>query len=90
MVILVEGDTILDVGYRPQIPVTGQFFYIDAEGRTIMPGLIDSHMHICSPFMYQTSLGAVRQMPMQIALNNQRTVYSGVTTVCDMVVHKGL
>ena len=27
---------------------------------------------------------AIRQMPMQIALNNQRTVYSGVTTVCDM------
>ena len=84
MVILVEGDKILDVGYRPQIPVPDNFFTIDAEGRTIMPGLIDSHMHICSPFMYQTSLGAVRQMPMQIALNNQRTVYSGVTTVCDM------
>ena len=84
MVILVEGDKILDIGYRPQLTVPDNFFTVDAEGRTIMPGLIDSHIHICSPFTYQTNLVAVRQMPMQIALNNQRTVYSGVTTACDM------
>jgi hypothetical protein len=41
-------------------------------------------VHQCSPLTYQVNMAAVRQMPMQIALNNMQTVYSGVTTVCDM------
>jgi len=84
MIVLVIGDKIFDVGYRPQITVPDNFYTVDAEGQTMMPGLIDNHMHGCSPFTYQTNRAAVRQMPMQIALNNLRTVYSGVTTVCDM------
>ena len=84
IIILVVGDKIFDVGYRPQITVPENFYTVNAEGRTIMPGLIDNHMHVCSPFTYQANRAAVRQMPMQIALNNLRTVYSGVTTVCDM------
>lgn len=84
MIVLVEGDKIFDVGYREQIAVPDNFFRVDAEGQTILPGLIDSHVHECSPFTYEANMSAVRQMPIQIALNVMRTVYSGVTTVCDM------
>jgi imidazolonepropionase-like amidohydrolase len=84
MIILVEGDKILDVGYKKQIAVPENFYRIDAEGRTMLPGLIDNHVHECSPFTYEANASAVRQMPIQIGLNVMRTVYSGVTTVCDM------
>ena len=84
MTVLVEGDKIYDVGHREQITVPDNFFIVDAEGQTMMPGLIDNHAHGCSPFTYKANIPACRQMPMQVALNNMRTVYSGVTTICDM------
>ena len=55
-----------------------------------MPGLIDNHVHLCSPFTYEATISAIRQMPMQVLLNNMRTVYSGVTTVCDMGGPQGI
>ncbi|MFZ2399822.1 MAG: amidohydrolase family protein [Smithella sp.] len=90
MVVLVEGDEILDVGYKKQITVPDDFYRVDAEGQTILPGLIDNHVHECSPFTYEANSSAVRQTPMQIALNVMRTVYSGVTTVCDMGGPQGI
>ncbi|MEN6320317.1 MAG: amidohydrolase family protein [Syntrophaceae bacterium] len=90
MIVLIEGDKIFDIGRGEQMKVPENFHVVDAEGRTIMPGLIDSHVHECSPFTYQPNATAVRQMPMQIALNNMRTVYSGVTTICDMGGPQGL
>jgi imidazolonepropionase-like amidohydrolase len=84
MVVLVSRDKILDVGHKEQMTVPSGFATIDVEGRTIMPGLIDSHVHMCSPFTYRLNSTAIRQMPKQIVLNYQLTAYSGVTTVCDM------
>jgi imidazolonepropionase-like amidohydrolase len=84
MIILVDGDKISDVCHGKQIKVPADYHVINADGYTIMPGLIDNHIHQCSPFIYQVNMSSVRQIPMQIALNNMRTVYSGVTTVCDM------
>lgn len=84
MTLLVEGDKIFNVGHRKQLTVPENFYNIDMAGQTIMPGLIDNHVHLCSPFTYEVTVSAIRQMPMQVALNNMRTVYSGVTTVCDM------
>ncbi len=84
MTVLVEGDKILDVGHKKKIPVPDNFYLVDAEGQTLLPGLIDNHVHACSPFAYEANTSAVRQMPLQIALNVMRTAYSGVTTACDM------
>jgi imidazolonepropionase-like amidohydrolase len=84
MIVLVEGNKILDVGYKKQIIVPDNFYRVDAEGQTILPGLIDNHIHECTPFTYEANASAIHQLPMQIALNVMRTVYSGVTTVCDM------
>ena len=84
MAVLVEGDKILDVGHREQVTIPYGYFVVDAEVQTMMPGIIDSHVHECSPFTYVPNRAAIRQMPIQVALNNMRTVSSGVTTVCDM------
>jgi len=84
MTILVTGDKIVGVGHESQIGFPEDFFVVDVGGKTIMPGLIDSHVHLCSPFTYDVTMPAIRQMKKQVILNNLQTVYSGVTTVCDM------
>lgn len=45
--VLVEGDTILEVGSASAISA-GRADVIDAKGRTLMPGMIDTHIHIGS------------------------------------------
>lgn len=84
MTVLVEGERISRIGRSGQVDVPGDFLVYDAQGLTIMPGLIDSHVHECSPFTYDMTIPAVRQMPLQIAKNNVRTVMTGFTTVSDM------
>jgi imidazolonepropionase-like amidohydrolase len=88
--ILIEKDKIVDVDDADKISVPYGSFIIDVAGMTVMPGLIDSHVHLCSPFTYDVNLPAIRQMRRQITYNNIRTVYSGVTTVCDMGGPQGL
>jgi len=90
MTLLIDGDKITDFGHKDQITIPENFFVINAAGQMIMPGFIDSHVHICSPFTYDVNIPAIRQMRKQIALNNMRTVYSGVTTVCDMGGPRGI
>jgi len=46
--VVIEGSKVAVVGRgRVQIPSGAQV--IDAGGRTIMPGLMDCHLHLCSP-----------------------------------------
>ncbi len=42
--VLVEGDRIREVSDRPITSATAES--IDLEGRTLMPGLIDAHVHV--------------------------------------------
>jgi imidazolonepropionase-like amidohydrolase len=84
MIVLVEGGRILDIGKEGYLSVPDDFVVIDLEGQTLMPGIIDSHIHMCSPFTYKLNMAAVRQGLRQVLLNVVQTVSSGVTTVCDM------
>ncbi len=90
MTVLVIGSRIVEVDHKDKIAVPENFFKVDLAGQTLTPGFIDSHVHLCSPFTYDVNIPAVRQMKKQIALNNMRTVYSGVTTGCDMGGPQGL
>jgi imidazolonepropionase-like amidohydrolase len=45
-VVLVEGDKISDVGPREGVTVPREAQVIDGTGMTVMPGLIDSHIHL--------------------------------------------
>lgn len=90
MTLLVQGEKIFDIHPKEQHAIPEDYFVVDAQGRTVMPGLIDSHVHICSPFTYSVNMPACRQMPKQLTLNNIQTICSGVTTVCDMGGPQGL
>ena len=83
--VLIEGDTILDVGRGLDIPDGAEV--IDASGMTVMPGLIDAHVHLCANgdpsifSMLQYPLGLIQLMAARNALN---TLEAGFTTVRDM------
>ena len=42
--LVVEGDTIRELSEKPI--KTGKADVVDCGGRTLMPGLIDSHVHV--------------------------------------------
>jgi imidazolonepropionase-like amidohydrolase len=44
--VLVSGDRILAVGPRAQVPIPAGARRIDARGMTLMPGLVDMHVHL--------------------------------------------
>lgn len=90
MTVFVVGEKIVEVGCKEKVAIPKNCFTVDASGMTLMPGLIDGHVHLCSPFTYDVNIAAVRQMRRQIALNHLQTVYSGVTTVCDMGGPRGI
>ena len=45
-VVVVEGNRIRAVGRRGQVPVPAGATVIEANGRTILPGLVDMHLHL--------------------------------------------
>ena len=84
LVLLVEGDTILSIEPEGELAQYEGFKLVDLDGRTILPGLIDNHVHMTVPFMYNVNMATIRQMNGQIALNFKACVNSGVTTVRDV------
>jgi imidazolonepropionase-like amidohydrolase len=45
-VVLVQSSRILDVGTAKDVDIPKGAEVIDAKGRTVMPGLMDLHIHI--------------------------------------------
>ncbi|MGE3617773.1 MAG: amidohydrolase family protein [Gemmatimonadales bacterium] len=46
--VLVRGDTIMAIGPRTSLPVPAGYRRVDAVGRWLIPGLIDSHVHLAA------------------------------------------
>jgi imidazolonepropionase-like amidohydrolase len=87
--LLVEGERVKEVS-RPDGPVRGPIraegaTRIDLGGRTIMPGLIDAHVHI---FLSKLPLTALESMPLTLLAVNasilmRAMLLRGFTTVRD-------
>jgi len=45
-VVLIEGDKLAAVGQRDDVHVPGEAEVIDGNGLTIMPGMVDAHIHL--------------------------------------------
>jgi imidazolonepropionase-like amidohydrolase len=82
--LLVEGSRIAQIGARGQVPADGAQI-IDATAQTILPGLIDAHVHICSdPERTQLAEYASEPTAMRtiLGVRNARTLLeSGITTI---------
>jgi imidazolonepropionase-like amidohydrolase len=90
--LLVEGDRIQMVGRRPDIERRvglGEpaLRVVEAAGKTVMPGLIDSHCHInYGEVETEEELDLYTPMEyraLRAAWNAQKVLRSGVTSVCD-------
>ncbi|MDB5081372.1 MAG: amidohydrolase family protein [Chloroflexi bacterium] len=85
--LIIENDTITSIGPASQANIPAGATVIDAAGMTIMPGLIDCHVHLALPggslglteaFLTSPSLGLLGVVP-----NSKATLEAGVTTARD-------
>ncbi len=83
-IIVTSGERIEhvdDIGARGRY---GDCEQIDLSGKTLLPGLIDAHLHITVPFIMEKTLPGLLQMNRQVAKNFASCVKYGVTTVRDV------
>ena len=86
-VVLVDGNRIVAVGTRDAFQVPDGADVLDATGMTIMPGLIDVHVHldILGHSDYQHWHGTYRPRYADIMeISARQLLMSGVTTVADL------
>lgn len=85
--VLVRGDTIADVGRMGEVEIPEDARVIDTSGRTMMPGLIDLHVHLMIlghgsyddwfPFFEDRRREVMR-------ISARQLLEAGVTTAADM------
>ena len=77
--ILVSGGKITEVG--PDLPAVSGAETIDGSGKYVIPGLIDAHVHMDAPIVFQLT----PEEKAQVIENNPRAfLYNGVTTVLNV------
>ena len=77
----VEGSKIQRVGSGPRNLEQNA---VDLGGRTVIPGLIDAHVHLICPFAPNVNPVVLASLYSQIRLNLLNCIRSGVTTVRDV------
>jgi len=85
-VVIVNGDRIETVGTRDTVQLPPDAEVIDAKGKYLLPGLIDSHVHVAaSGYVPTKPKGSETAYKTVIAINNLRSaLQAGVTTVRDV------
>lgn len=85
-VLIFEGERIVAVGRRDAVQVPRGATVIEADGMTVMPGLIDCHVHLVGQWGYDLArrLLTPPSLSLLYAVPNARaTVEAGITTVRD-------
>ena len=84
-VVLLQGPTILAVGPAERIEIPEGAEIIDASDKTVMPGLIDAHVHIMvnSASLEQRLFTPKAVSYFQAAENLKRMLHAGFTTTRD-------
>lgn len=92
--VVIEGNRIkavLEPGEPFQLPPDAR--RIDATGKTVMPGLINAHTHICMdarPDPMATVREGTLMMAYRAAANAERTIRNGITTIRDLGAADGI
>lgn len=81
-IILIEKDKIQGIEMKGDLGQYRDYKAVDLKGWTVLPGLIDNHVHITSPFMRGDNVLSL--MDQQIEYNFRNCVMSGVTTARDV------
>lgn len=85
--VVVEGTKISWMGPTGSAPAFSAERVIDGGGRTLLPGLINAHVHLCNdgaPDLFAQVMGdSVPLSTLRAARNARLTLESGVTTVRD-------
>jgi len=82
-VVLIKGDRITDVGPADRVPIPAGARVIDLSQATVLPGLIDGHVHI-------TDVAGGLQHQMMVAFDSAtRSMNAGFTTLVCMGSHGG-
>jgi imidazolonepropionase-like amidohydrolase len=84
----IEGESIVRVEEDIDIPSYQGWNIIDVSGKTILPGLIDCHVHLLLDSSANPIVSAHQEsrplLALKGAINAKKTLESGVTTVRDM------
>lgn len=88
-VVVFENGRIVAAGAAGTTPVPGDAVVIDAGGRTVMPGLIDAHMHIDlighgSYARLYEFMDGMERLPEFMAIAAKQMLRAGVTTGLDL------
>jgi imidazolonepropionase-like amidohydrolase len=85
--ILVDEGRIAWTGPDTTAPSSHDAVVIEAGGRTVVPGLINAHVHLCHDgapdFFRQAATDSVPTATIRSILNLERTLHAGITTVRD-------
>ncbi|GAA1176706.1 metal-dependent hydrolase family protein [Pseudonocardia alaniniphila] len=85
--LVVEGRRIAWMGPADQAPVTSPETVVEGEGRTLLPGLINCHVHLTAdgaPDTFAQAAGdSIPKATLRAARSAWATLHSGVTTVRD-------
>ncbi|HEY7339831.1 MAG TPA: amidohydrolase family protein [Ktedonobacterales bacterium] len=84
--VVIDGERIAAVGEAATVKVPRNATVIDAEGMTLLPGLIDCHVHFFGQWGYDLLRGLMTPPSLSLlyAVPNARvTVEAGITTVRD-------
>jgi imidazolonepropionase-like amidohydrolase len=82
-VVLIRGDRIIDAGSADRVQAPAGATVIDLSQATVLPGLIDAHVHLMS-----AEGGLQHQMLVGLTMA-QRSLNAGFTTMVDLGSHGG-
>jgi imidazolonepropionase-like amidohydrolase len=86
-IVLIDGNRIVAIGTRDTLKVPAGARVIDASGMTVMPGLIDAHVHMDIightnyAYWHRTYLPRYEEI---IATSARQLIVNGVTTAVDL------
>jgi imidazolonepropionase-like amidohydrolase len=90
--VLIEGGRIARVGPTPRIDIPAHARVIDTRGMTVLPGLMDLHVHLCSFFGHRGTAWpptADALLALHGARHAELAIRAGFTTVRDAFNHHG-